>query len=607
MAQPIPNLIVRYEDANGLPLAGGKLYSYIAGTTTLQSTFTDATGGTPNTNPVILDANGEASVWIDQSGYKFVLTDSLDNVQWTKDGIFLIEDGSITTSKLEDGSVTPVKLDLSTLTSSDLPNNLIDTVNIKDNAVTTSKIPDGDITLSKLDPNLDFSQLGKTCEIVFSNNGVMGDGVIQGTPQYPWSAPALLSNPATIPPAQGGQPRWSRDGRFLAVPTSSSPFIIIYERIGSALTKLTDPVTLPAGASQDCSWSPDGQFLAVAHASAPYVSVYRRSGTTFDFIESPSPLSTNATGISWSPDGRYLAVANASGLTVFPFNKGRFTNGNGNAVYLCTISAQTGFINPGQVFLGGSDRFAILSPPSASQVLVQLMGGSPPSGTVSFAGAGGDTGTITVTATQLVSTGSEYYYFGTGVNIAPPGTTCNMPRWSPDSAYIAVAITASPYFEVYSWNGSALSAVTSPATLPSAVTVSTAWSPDGQLLAIGGTSGNYIYLYQWNGSTLTALSAPVTLPTGTVAGISWSPNGRLLALAVRASPYVMIYSFDGTTLTKLTDPASLPTGNCNGVSWSPSNRFLTLAGAITPYVFTYQTTGSIPSNSLLYVREVFDV
>ena len=71
-----PPPIFRAADANGAPLAGGKLYTYAAGTTTPLATYTDQGGLTANTNPVILDANGQANVWLGTTGaYKFVLTD----------------------------------------------------------------------------------------------------------------------------------------------------------------------------------------------------------------------------------------------------------------------------------------------------------------------------------------------------------------------------------------------------------------------------------------------------------------------------------------------------------------------------------------------------
>ena len=70
----------------GAPLAGGKLYSYAAGTTTPKATYTDYTATVANTNPVILDANGEANIWLD-GNYKIVLNNSADVLQWSVDNL----------------------------------------------------------------------------------------------------------------------------------------------------------------------------------------------------------------------------------------------------------------------------------------------------------------------------------------------------------------------------------------------------------------------------------------------------------------------------------------------------------------------------------------
>lgn len=83
-----PVIRQKFFNSNGAPLAGGKLYSYIAGTTTPQATYTDQSGGTPNANPVILNSNGEANVWLDPTlSYKFILNDSSDSLQWSVDQV----------------------------------------------------------------------------------------------------------------------------------------------------------------------------------------------------------------------------------------------------------------------------------------------------------------------------------------------------------------------------------------------------------------------------------------------------------------------------------------------------------------------------------------
>lgn len=86
-AELLHTLRQKFFDSNGEPLAGGKLYSYAAGTTTPQVTYTDQGGGTPNANPTILDANGEADIWIGTGSYKFVLKDADDVTQWTVDNV----------------------------------------------------------------------------------------------------------------------------------------------------------------------------------------------------------------------------------------------------------------------------------------------------------------------------------------------------------------------------------------------------------------------------------------------------------------------------------------------------------------------------------------
>lgn len=86
---PVPH----FHDDNGNLLSGGKLFTYAAGTTTKLASYTDSTGGTANTNPIILNSRGECTIWLTAStGYKFVLspandTDPPQNPFWTVDNI----------------------------------------------------------------------------------------------------------------------------------------------------------------------------------------------------------------------------------------------------------------------------------------------------------------------------------------------------------------------------------------------------------------------------------------------------------------------------------------------------------------------------------------
>ena len=80
----------QFFDASGNPLTGGKLYTYVAGTTTPAPTYTNYSGLTPNSNPIVLDSAGRVTeeIWLTAGQfYKFVLTSAADALIWTKDNV----------------------------------------------------------------------------------------------------------------------------------------------------------------------------------------------------------------------------------------------------------------------------------------------------------------------------------------------------------------------------------------------------------------------------------------------------------------------------------------------------------------------------------------
>lgn len=88
-----PLAVQKFFGNDGEPLVGGLLFTYVAGTTTKIATYTDSSGATPNSNPVVLDFRGECNVWLDPTlTYKFVLspkndTDPPTRPIWSVDNI----------------------------------------------------------------------------------------------------------------------------------------------------------------------------------------------------------------------------------------------------------------------------------------------------------------------------------------------------------------------------------------------------------------------------------------------------------------------------------------------------------------------------------------
>jgi hypothetical protein len=83
----------QFFDDNGVPLAGGLIYTYQAGSSTPLVTYTDNGGTIANANPIILDASGRTpqQIWLLTGfSYKFVLQNADAVLIQTLDNIYPI-------------------------------------------------------------------------------------------------------------------------------------------------------------------------------------------------------------------------------------------------------------------------------------------------------------------------------------------------------------------------------------------------------------------------------------------------------------------------------------------------------------------------------------
>lgn len=79
---------IRLKDANDNPLVGGKVYFYITTTSTPKDTYSDAGGTAANTNPVVLDSRGEASIYLMvDAAYSMLITDENDVPLFSRDPV----------------------------------------------------------------------------------------------------------------------------------------------------------------------------------------------------------------------------------------------------------------------------------------------------------------------------------------------------------------------------------------------------------------------------------------------------------------------------------------------------------------------------------------
>ena len=94
---------------DGTPNAGGLIYTYQAGSSTLLTTYTTVNGNIANTNPIVLDAYGRtpSEIWM-QTGYsyKFVIQTSATVTLQTLDNIYpILQTATATVSPVPTGAI----------------------------------------------------------------------------------------------------------------------------------------------------------------------------------------------------------------------------------------------------------------------------------------------------------------------------------------------------------------------------------------------------------------------------------------------------------------------------------------------------------------------
>jgi hypothetical protein len=97
---PVGGVAAQFFTNTGSVLTGGKIYTYLAGTTTPAATYTTSAGTTARTNPIVLDSAGRVpgsgEIWISPVSYKFILKDSNEVLIATYDNIFGIGATTVT-------------------------------------------------------------------------------------------------------------------------------------------------------------------------------------------------------------------------------------------------------------------------------------------------------------------------------------------------------------------------------------------------------------------------------------------------------------------------------------------------------------------------------
>ena len=135
---PVGGAAQQFFTNSGVPLAGGLLFTYAAGTSTPQTSYTSSIGNIAHTNPIILNSAGRVpggEIWITNDiSYKFVLKDSNNVLIATYDNI----DGINSINAFEISYTPPFNNSVTTTVG----NKLAQTVSVMDFGATGNGITD---------------------------------------------------------------------------------------------------------------------------------------------------------------------------------------------------------------------------------------------------------------------------------------------------------------------------------------------------------------------------------------------------------------------------------------------------------------------------------
>ena len=135
---------------NDLVAAGYKLFTYDAGTSNKSTTWTDQTEAVPNTNPIILDSQGMADIWLNGAYKVIVATPTAADPPIGGDIVYTV-DNVIQFNSIDWSGLTASIADLNSTTTSTLSKSLNYTVTLADrNKTILVDTTAGDVTISLL-------------------------------------------------------------------------------------------------------------------------------------------------------------------------------------------------------------------------------------------------------------------------------------------------------------------------------------------------------------------------------------------------------------------------------------------------------------------------
>lgn len=267
---PLP--IQKFFGNDGKPLVSGRLFTYVAGTTTKVATYVDSDGTPSNTNPIVFDFRGECRVWINpQLTYKFILAppgtdDPPTNPIWTVDNI-TAGPAPFDLSATDTGPVNSIQLSIPLFTSPEAFTRIVFRMNNTNTGAVTIAV-NGGSALSLI------SQASAALVAGDLKLGGIYEAVFDGAN---WQLQAL---------SQGILPVWSQKHTFTKVGALTDPTMLLSSTLPLIMLDESDQ------ADRDWVFEATGGLLAFtlsndAHNITDDFFIVQASGTAITSVSFP--------------------------------------------------------------------------------------------------------------------------------------------------------------------------------------------------------------------------------------------------------------------------------------------------------------------------------
>jgi len=273
--------------------------------------------------------------------------------------------------------------------------------------------------------------------------------------------------------------KWSHDGNYVFYGLSDTPYLIGYKRTGDTFTLLT--ITAHRNwPVMDLSFSPDDNYLAACSTySASGVDIYKKqsNGNWLYLTTTVSALGTGQyfDGIDWSPDGNQLVGygAHISTPCLYRFKRSgdTFTKlADPTTTPHSTISSAR-YSPDGQFILINSysnfmELYRVVSDTQLDMVqLISPFYGRGDSHSIFFLSA--NTALVVMQyGLQFVTISELGITIGSQITSIASSNVPNQVAMSLDKKIIAAGYSASPYLKLFSFDGSTVTQLTNPTTMP---------------------------------------------------------------------------------------------------------------------------------------------